>query len=104
MKGGHIEGMDYKVLWILVVSSTFQIGRKLPHFILYISRLQVYSIQYTYSTQNAHAPTRADKKFMQYDNYTDRPYMLLDNQLYKAPKHRGPSTYSDILCPKTLRI
>ena len=71
MKGGHIEGMVYEVLWILV-TSTFQIGRKLLHFILYISRLQVYSIQYTYSTQNARAPTRADKKFMQYDKYIIR--------------------------------
>ena len=70
MKDGYIEEMDWEVLMdfsrICLLNS-----RKLPHFILYISRFLVYSIRYTYSTQIACAPTRADKKSIQYDNYTD---------------------------------
>jgi len=81
MKDGYIEEMDWEVLMdfsrICLLNS-----RKLPHFILYISRFLVYSIRYTYSTQIACAPTRADKKSIQYDNYTDWLYTLWDNQLY----------------------
>ena len=46
-------------------------GRKFPHVILYIGRFHVYGIRYTYSSQIAHARTWADKKFIQYDIYTD---------------------------------
>jgi len=75
MKGGYIEGMHWEVLKnfsrICLPNS-----RNLTHFILYISRFRVYSIRYTYSTQITRAPTRADEKFIQYDNYTDRPHTL----------------------------
>jgi len=75
MKGGYIEEMDWEVLinfnHICLLNS-----RKLTHFILYISRFPVCSIRYTYSTQIARAPTQADKKSIQYDNYTDRLYTL----------------------------
>ena len=48
MKGGYIEEMDWEVLinfsCICLLNS-----RKLPHFILYISRFPVYSNWYTYN-------------------------------------------------------
>ena len=44
--------------------------------ILYIGGIQVFSIQYTKFTQIHRSQARAEEKFIQYVNYTDRPHTL----------------------------